>query len=303
MSDRYDVARFCGKRKSSGANRINTIKRKKSSKRGRLATVVSAILVLPCLLSCAVLVGCDVSKTDGTDKEEAYNTEDFTYKTDISSVMDILNTTDAQYLILVNKTTPLGADYSPSDLVMLNTGITNGGKQIELRSAANSAATAMIGEMRAEGFVTVSITSAYRTYEYQRWLFEHYSSEERAKHPSWSDEQIRAEVLTYSAEPGTSEHQSGLCIDLWDSSCMRELVNYGSETSAQNDKGFAETDAFAWLKDNAHKFGFILRYPEDKTDVTGYSYESWHYRFVGIDAATKIYNQKICFEEYLDGMN
>ena len=78
------------------------------------------------------------------------------------------------------------------------------------------------------------------------------------------------------------------------------LWNYGNETpNNPYDKGFAETAEYKWLKDNAHKFGFILRYPEDKTDITGYAYESWHYRFVGIDAATDIYESGLTLEEYL----
>ena len=62
---------------------------------------------------------------------------------------------------------------------------------------------------------------------------------------------------------------------------------------------FAKTDAFAWLQANAHQFGFILRYPETKVDVTGYSYESWHFRFVGREAASDIYFGNLCLEEYL----
>ena len=89
-------------------------------------------------------------------------------------------------------------------------------------------------------------------------------------------------------------------MDLFVSPGMTELVNYGKETTATGDIGFAETEEFRWLLENAHKFGFILRFPEDKTNITGYSYESWHFRFVGRDEATKIYQSGLCFEEYLD---
>ena len=78
-----------------------------------------------------------------------------------------------------------------------------------------------------------------------------------------------------------------------------DLVNYTSENT-KGGIGFAETDAFEWLCENAHKFGFILRYPDGKTDETGYSYESWHYRFVGVDAATKIYNANMTLEKWVD---
>jgi D-alanyl-D-alanine carboxypeptidase len=80
---------------------------------------------------------------------------------------------------------------------------------------------------------------------------------------------------------------------------MRELENYGSEGKYPDDVGFAETEAFKWLQNNAHKFGFILRFPENKTDITGYNYESWHYRFVGVPAASEIHEKQITLEEYL----
>ena len=225
---------------------------------------------------------------------------DFTYKTDISAVADALNTTDGYYLTLANKTYTIGEEYSPSDLVKVEGKYCKDPSRTYLLSGnAYFAAIALIEEMRANGFGDVSITSAYRSYDYQQTLYNKYFNEEKAAHPDWSDEQIKAQVLTYSAYPGTSEHQTGLCIDLMTNE-MSGLWNYGSETpNNPYDKGFAETAEYQWLKENAHKFGFILRYPENKTDVTGYAYESWHYRFVGIDAATDIYNAGITLEEYL----
>ena len=93
-------------------------------------------------------------------------------------------------------------------------------------------------------------------------------------------------VLSYSAEPGTSEHQTGLCLDFVTSTAMLDLT-------------FQSTKAFAWLSQNAYRFGFILRYPADKTAVTGYSYEPWHYRFVGREAATEIHLRNLTLEELL----
>ena len=144
-------------------------------------------------------------------------------------------------------------------------------------------------EMAEVGVTDVMVTSAYRSYQRQYELFyETYYNQEKAKHPTWSDEQIYAEVLTYSAAPGTSEHQTGLCIDFL-TSTMRAL-----------DNSFEKTDAFEWLSHNAHRFGFILRYDQDKVDVTGYSYESWHFRYVGRYHAQKIYTSGLTFEEYLE---
>lgn len=207
---------------------------------------------------------------------------------------------DDMYLKLVNKSNPAGEDYVPENLVPVDTAYTTGAKSIELEECVAKAVISMIDAMRAEGINNVSVTSAYRTYEYQEQLFARYIAEEKKKHPTWSDEEVRAEVLTYSAAPGTSEHQTGLCVDLFTIE-MEGLYNYGSETpNNPYDKGFAETDAFEWLGEHAHEYGFILRFPEDKTEITGYSYESWHYRYVGVEHAKKIHEEGITLEEYLE---
>lgn len=206
---------------------------------------------------------------------------------------------DSMHLLLVNKSNPVGNDYVPANLVAIDSSYTNGGKRVELEKKTAEAAISMLDAMKDEGINNVSITSGYRTYDYQKSLFDRYFSEEQAAHPTWSDAQVKEYVLTYSAYPGTSEHQTGLCMDLITTE-MVGLWNYGSETpNNPYDKGFAETDAFVWLQNNAHKYGFILRFPEDKTDITGYSYESWHYRYVGVDHATKIHEEGISLEEYL----
>ena len=205
-----------------------------------------------------------------------------------------------KYLLLVNKENSIDEDYVPEELVDVNTDYTNAGKAIKLEKTVAEAAISMIDAMKEAGIDNVSITSGYREYSYQKTLFDRYIANEKAAHPDWSDEEIRNQVLTYSAAPGTSEHQSGLCVDLFTTE-MEGLWNYGSETpNNPYDKGFAETDAFAWLQEHAHEYGFILRFPENKTDITGYSYESWHYRYVGKKHAKKIHEKGITLEEYLE---
>ena len=205
-----------------------------------------------------------------------------------------------EYLVLVNKSNPAGKNYTPDMLVSVDKSYTNGEKSISLEIQTSNAVIAMIDAMRKDGITNVTVTSGHRTYQYQEQLFNGYIASEKAEHPEMSDEEIRALVLTYSAAPGTSEHQTGLCVDLITDE-MVGLYNYGSETTKNPyDKGFAETAAYEWLKVHAHEYGFILRFPENKTDITGYSYESWHYRYVGVEHATKIHEKGITLEEYLE---
>ena len=200
---------------------------------------------------------------------------------------DYIHTENAEYLVLLNKTHPSGDGYCPPDLTRLDSELTLYGKEIELRLYAAKAAEAMVREMHAQGYTDIVVTSGYRSYAYQQSLFNTYLSQEAAAHPDWSEQQVRALVLTYSAAPGTSEHHTGNAIDLIS-------TNYVSL-----DETFAQNPAYEWLQQNAHRFGFILRYPADKTDITGYSYEPWHYRFVGEKAATEIHKRGITLEEYL----
>ena len=269
------------------------------------AGLAFAVLLLVGSLTLALsLAFCDPSSGngDGTHRKEdstVTTSLDYEYKTDISAYADAMNTTDASYLLLANKNRVIGEGYVPDDLTQLDTKYTLNGKEISLSGNAAAAATALIKEMRALGYSNIYITSAYRSYEYQMSLYNTYFSQEKAAHPDWSDAQVKEKGLSYSAYPGTSEHQTGLCMDLFVSPDMKELENYGYEGQYPDDVGFAETREFQWLRENAHKFGFILRYPENKVEVTGYSYESWHYRFVGIDAATEIYRSSLTLEEYL----
>jgi D-alanyl-D-alanine carboxypeptidase len=206
------------------------------------------------------------------------------------------------FLLLVNKQNKLEESFVPEGLITLDSNYTTGAKEIMLNQTAAEAVLRMLDAMAADGIDNVSVTSAYRTYDYQQKLFNKYIAAEKAAHPDFTDDEVRELVLTYSAAPGTSEHQSGLCVDFFTTE-MEGLWNYGSETPKNPyDKGFAETDAFEWLQQHAHEYGFIIRFPEDKTDITGYSYESWHYRYVGVEHATKIHEQGITLEEYLDSL-
>ncbi len=211
----------------------------------------------------------------------------YTFKTDISAYKKYLDPRDPSMLVLANKVHRLGADYVPGTLATLDTLLTIYGGVKQLEQTAAGALTALMQEMRAAGYGDIYVTSAYRDYAYQQALFSTYINREMSADPSLDYEAARRRVLEYSAEPGTSEHQTGLCVD---------FIAVGM---TDLDETFAAQPVYSWLCDNAYKFGFILRYPADKVSVTGYSYEPWHYRFVGQKAAAEMRLSGECLEEYL----
>lgn len=129
------------------------------------------------------------------------------------------------------------------------------------------------------------ICSSYRTQEKQRCLFERQIQKWTAK--GYSESDAKAKAATVVAVPGTSEHQLGLALDIVDAD------NQSLDTSQEN------TPTQKWLMENSWKYGFILRYPNDKKEITKIIYEPWHYRYVGKTAAKEIYDAGVCLEEYL----
>lgn len=180
-------------------------------------------------------------------------------------------------LVLINEEYPLGTSYVP-ELEELESD-----KSVDKRIADD--AKQMLSEAGAEG-LNLYICSAYRSYEKQRevfdltmqeWIYQGYS-------PLNAYEETKKSV----AVPGTSEHASGLALDIT-SAQYREL-----------DEKQAETAESKWLAQNSWKYGFILRYPPEKASVTGIIYEPWHYRYVGKEAAKEITERGITLEEYLE---
>ena len=201
-------------------------------------------------------------------------------------------------LYLVNKSNPMREEEITTNglvsLKSLNCPTVDGLEDYDSKDffdpTAALALIAMINEANKtlEGGDKILVSSAYRSFSYQEGLHEKYIDNYMDEHDV-SEEEAREQTLLTSAPAGKSEHHSGLCVDLVESrAAQREL-----------DETFEDTEAFAWLSQNAHKYGFILRYPKDKTDITKYSYEPWHYRFVGVYAATIIYEDNITLEEYL----
>ncbi len=173
------------------------------------------------------------------------------------------------YLMIVNKYHYLSSDYVPDNLVTIDSKY---GKTLELEKTTYEAFIQMYNDASKDG-VNLYIFSPYRSYNTQYSLYNRYVSR---------DGKTLAD--TYSARAGYSEHQTGLAIDI--------------SRRGGNLNGFESTKEFQWLKENSYKYGFIIRYPKGKEWITGYQYEPWHYRYVGVDVATKIYKENITFEEY-----
>ncbi len=207
------------------------------------------------------------------------------YTIDISAYE---NAIQSENLLLVNKKHPLRSTYEPSDLTKL-TCPTAVGREYYLRRNAARALSAMMAAMKADGVSDVYVTSAFRSYTKQQELYEGYVQDHMDE--GMSRKQAEAMASTYSARAGQSEHQSGLCVDFTTNSMSGAL-----------EVEFERTAAFRWLTENAWKYGFILRYPkaEKKIAITGYDYEPWHYRFVGLDAAEEIDRRRLTLEEYLE---
>ena len=177
-----------------------------------------------------------------------------------------LNQADSIWMI-VNTQHPLPADYSPTSLQ------TVGNEQ--LRSEAADNVTKLIAGAKTYG-INLKIISGYRSYAAQKSVYNSYVTR---------DGQTRAD--TYSARPGYSEHQTGLAADLGhgNGQCDLEIC-------------FATSAGGMWLAAHAHDYGFVIRYAEDKTAITGYQFEPWHIRYVGTDLAAKVTSQKVSLEEY-----
>ena len=221
-----------------------------------------------------------------------------------------------KYMVLINPSNPVDETYIPDDLISVpNPRYDNG---LSLRTDASKALEALFLEMYTLGFQDMKVSIAYRTFEQQQYQFDVYTYNERYYYRShyesegkwFSDEayavlgksyleekyisqgktslsadDAKRVAMSYSAYPGTGDHQTGLAFDLY-------LPGYSGSK-------FAESDEYKWLVENAHKFGFIFRYPEGKENITGYAFEPVHLRFVGQYHASIIYETKLSLEEYV----
>ena len=174
-------------------------------------------------------------------------------------------------LLLVNKDHPLPKDYQVELKALRN------GHQVDVRIYPEL--QQMFDDARAAGIYPL-INESYRSAQRQQQIMDSYVANYQAQ--GMSREEAEKKARTLVAEPGTSEHELGLALDII------------------NEQGGDDTPVWNWLRDNCWRYGFILRYPADKEAVTGIRYEPWHFRYVGREAAREIMEQGLCLEEYLE---
>ncbi|MBQ6687367.1 MAG: M15 family metallopeptidase [Bacilli bacterium] len=178
------------------------------------------------------------------------------------------------YLMLVNKNNRLNKDYVPDNLTVVKN--RKGDKPnliLLLDKVVYKKFLEMVKVAYNDGY-DIICDSAYRSYDYQEKLYKELLKSKKD--------------ISYLAKPGESEHQTGLCVD---------IAAYQKGRYVDDPRKLEKE--YKWLFNNSFKFGFILRYPKGKRHITGYPYEPWHFRYVGVLAATRIMNEGITLEEYL----
>ena len=182
---------------------------------------------------------------------------------------------------LINKNNPIDEDYIPEDLVYTDNNENNFHnyydptlKPCVIREVYEF--FCKLQESASKEGLSIVIDNGYRSYDYQTLIFDRISEEKGLDY-----------AFSYVALPGTSEHQSGLAIDVayYKDGVFRDSID-------------EESKEYMWMINNAHKYGFILRYPKGKEEITGYSFEPWHFRYVGVDLAQELHDNNLTLEEY-----
>lgn len=184
-------------------------------------------------------------------------------------------------VVMVNKQYALPEDYEPDDLVYPDVPFIFSEKidKRKLRTEAAAALEKLFAAAEEDG-VHLAGVSGYRSYSRQKTLFEQYAKRD-------GEEAARM----YSAYPGTSEHQTGFAIDV-----------SGTDGKCAAESCFEGTPEALWLADHAWEHGYVIRYPADKVEITGYKYEPWHIRFVGEELARELHERGFVLEEYYDAV-
>lgn len=184
--------------------------------------------------------------------------------------------------VLASKSSFFPDDFKPKTLTEPKIPFSFGNKKDEkrnLQKIAADAITELITQANSEKIYIYGV-SGYRSIARQRVIYKYNV-----------DNYGQAHADKYSAKPMYSEHHTGLCMDVSSKSVGFDLV-----------EKYGDTKEGKWLAQNAHKFGFIIRYPKGKEEITGYSYEPWHIRYLGIPLATYLYENNLCYEEFIEKM-
>lgn len=210
------------------------------------------------------------------DKDPLVTGEELLTEDELPSRDEVMTTPESIFC-LVNKEYSLPADYTPADLVEpdVTFSIDYESEKKYMRKVAADALESLFQDAAKENLELAAV-SGYRSYDRQKEIYEKNLKTRGTTHTN-----------QYSAKPGYSEHQTGLVMDI---SCESE--NFDLQES------FGETPEGIWVAENAHLYGYIIRYPKDKCDITGYAYEPWHLRYVGIPMATYLYQNNMTLDEY-----
>lgn len=263
---------------------------KKEKRRKRTKTVFLLILLTAVIITAATVI---CNREDGISEPFGSTNESVTETTEeitvVSTTQEIALTRaineetgriiidpeqELWNLVVVNTSREMPTDYEPELAEILSTGYYMDERVVPFYEDMYNAA-------KEEGIILTPY-SGYRSYARQERNYKNLTETYMSQY-SLSREEAAKKAATVILPPGTSEHNLGLAMDICNTL-----------------DAFAETDEYKWLTENAHKYGFILRYTEEKMDITGIVDEPWHWRFVGVEYAEDIRNSGLCLEEYLD---
>ena len=222
-----------------------------------------------------------------TDNDRGSGYKSFSLTKNMSAVQayeyldEFLN---SKYSILINKQHKVGSDYEPENLVIPS------GCDYQMEQTAANALSDMLSAARADGYSDLILYSGYRTYSSQKNKFE--TRTQRYLNEGYSQAQAEEKAGEYIAPPGSSEHHTGLAADV----CSSKIVS----KFGYLDDSFDSTDEYKWLKEHCAEYGFIMRYRKDAEDITGFLYEPWHYRYIGVEHAKACTELSITYEEYYE---
>lgn len=235
-----------------------------------------------CISTASIFLGCNTAyifttsnltqSNDNNSSSFSLSNDSVTYKNTEENKLSNIPVISSDFSILVNKQNSLDKDYKPKTV----TPNVSSNNSVPVRYDIVESVEKLFSDSKKAG-LSLILVSGYRSYETQSSI---YNNNVKNKGETWTSQ--------FSAKPGQSEHQTGLALDISSTSQGGGLY-----------QSFGETEEGQWLKENCAKYGFILRFLEGKEDITGYTYEPWHFRYVGVEVAKYIMENNLTFEEYL----